>query len=732
MSSSMPANFSAYSAILNKTKTSAGNDDGTNKPDADYPFNQSFEDVKEIMQDGYTLTVMKTQMTFRQEHERRGRFSEYSLLLRRKMDVKSNARPKLQLEIQSDTLRRGFALIAQKMTTIRLSHDPIIIPEPFMEVYHCREKIQQALNVEENNILKAELQLLVNFQDQYMTETIKTIDQFITNGYIEFEWLWAIFPPGELVVIENVSASDVPIQWCAVVKAFEFRTLDSGVQVWTLNVIHTGFNGLRLGKTETELTFPAFSNNIGITRLPAYPLKFCKDEIRVQQEAIRRGRDYEKYCLASSRSKEAPIGTPMWHAGPVWTERERDDRRGCRIMDNPSGTVRGRVIVDFEGFFEHSPTFRESLDFGTNQDDDDSDDDSYRDLRRRMLMRSYTATSITQLGASLTMSSLSEDELLTCPPLVPAYSFTSRRWCFVFIDELSPIEWKPQIFEQLQIDEDMKDALQGLVRGYSTHAVLFDDFIEGKGRGLVFLLHGPPGCGKTMTAESISESLKKPLYHVSGGELGASVESIQDALETAFERATRWDTILLLDEADAFLARRDGADIERNSLIAVFLRLLEYQSGIVFLTTNRPSDFDPAFESRIHLQISFSRLDASKRELIWKLLAQKNGGCNLSPEQSKALGILPLDGRRIKNILRLASLFAANRVQATIKTNGDAGDSRVDTGDSPVAMTFGDIKKVLPFAITRLENAKKAQEESLDAEDLPAAMADLMAEFSLK
>lgn len=46
----------------------------------------------------------------------------------------------------------------------------------------------------------------------------------------------------------------------------------------------------------------------------------------------------------------------------------------------------------------------------------------------------------------------------------------------------------------------MKDALQGLIRGYSTHTVLFDDFIEGKGRVLVFLLHGPPGCGKTMTA----------------------------------------------------------------------------------------------------------------------------------------------------------------------------------------------------------------------------------------
>lgn len=163
----------------------------------------------------------------------------------------------------------------------------------------------------------------------------------------------------------------------------------------------------------------------------------------------------------------------------------------------------------------------------------------------------------------------------------------------------------------------------------------------------------------------------------------------------------------------------------------MFLRLLEYQLGIVFLTTNRLSDFDPAFESRIHLQISFSRLDASKRELIWRSLAQKNGGCTLSPEQDRALGNLPLDGRRIKNILRLASLSAANRVQGIIKANGDAGGSRVNIDETDEARTFEDIKRVLPFAITTLEKAKRAQAQSLETEDLPAAMADLMAEFSL-
>ncbi|MBE3041798.1 hypothetical protein IMZ48_04305 [Candidatus Bathyarchaeota archaeon] len=353
MSSSLPANYSRYNDILKKNGRAKGqanneDDDNENGKGPDSLFNQSFEDVKEIQQDGYTLTVIKTQSVYRKENERRGRFGEYSLLLRRTMDIKSQARPKVQLEIQSDRLRAAFAVLARNLTTIRLSHDPIVIPEPFMEIYYCRHEIREAVRIakEENEAVGAELELLVDFQREYMAETIKTIDQFKINGYIEFEWLWALFPPGELVVIENRSASSLPIQWCAAIKTFTFRRLDNGVAVWCITVTHTGFNGVRFGTVETSITFPSFSNNIPISRLPAYPVQFCKNPDVLRDAAIRRGAKYELYCMASSRQKEKPIGTPLWHDGPVWTEREpgADDRRGCRIFDSPSNTVSPVVV----------------------------------------------------------------------------------------------------------------------------------------------------------------------------------------------------------------------------------------------------------------------------------------------------------------------------------------------------------------------------------------------------
>lgn len=174
-----------------------------------------------------------------------------------------------------------------------------------------------------------------------MTNTISIINQFISNEYIEFAWLWAIFPPGELVAIVNVSASDVPIQWCANIKAFEYREMDSGGSVWSVTVTHTAFNGLRFGTAETSLTFPAFHGHISIHKLSVYPLRFFKEQLQLQQDSIRRGKTYEEFCLASSRSTKKPVGTAMFHDGPIWTAQEpgAENRRGCRIIDNPSSHV---------------------------------------------------------------------------------------------------------------------------------------------------------------------------------------------------------------------------------------------------------------------------------------------------------------------------------------------------------------------------------------------------------
>jgi AAA+ superfamily predicted ATPase len=72
------------------------------------------------------------------------------------------------------------------------------------------------------------------------------------------------------------------------------------------------------------------------------------------------------------------------------------------------------------------------------------------------------------------------------------------------------------------MDKALKDTIYRLVVAHSQSTSSFDDFVKGKGRGLIGLFFGPPGAGKTLTAEAIAETAKMPLYAVSSGALSDS------------------------------------------------------------------------------------------------------------------------------------------------------------------------------------------------------------------
>lgn len=72
-----------------------------------------------------------------------------------------------------------------------------------------------------------------------------------------------------------------------------------------------------------------------------------------------------------------------------------------------------------------------------------------------------------------------------------------------------------------------------------------------------------------------------------------------------------------------YTERRSKQDVARNKLVSVFLRKLEYCEGIMFLTTNRVSDFDEAILSRIHLMLKYHELGVSVRCQIWERMLDR-------------------------------------------------------------------------------------------------------------
>ena len=115
------------------------------------------------------------------------------------------------------------------------------------------------------------------------------------------------------------------------------------------------------------------------------------------------------------------------------------------------------------------------------------------------------------------------------------------------IEHVQPIAWNDEAFVNLVLPEDHKVLLRTLVEAHDAETG-FDDFIEGKGHGLVINLFGPPGVGKTLSAEATSEHVRRPLYVVGGGDLGTSASDLDAALNRVFDIATSWRAIVLIDE----------------------------------------------------------------------------------------------------------------------------------------------------------------------------------------
>lgn len=142
-------------------------------------------------------------------------------------------------------------------------------------------------------------------------------------------------------------------------------------------------------------------------------------------------------------------------------------------------------------------------------------------------------------------------------------------------------------------------------------------------------------------------------------------------MRRVFDLATSWGAIILLDEADVFLATRDSADGFRSGLVATFLRVLEYHEGIVFLTTNRLEDFDDAFESRLHLRLRFSALTATQRSCIWKTALSGIPEAQKWPAEDvqRIAESLDVNGRQIANLARTALAFSTyKREPLTVET----------------------------------------------------------------
>jgi hypothetical protein len=236
-------------------------------------------------------------------------------------------------------------------------------------------------------------------------------------------------------------------------------------------------------------------------------------------------------------------------------------------------------------------------------------------------------------------------------PFVRAFSLRTRSFLFTDFRNTETYQYQTDIEQRLLL----KPAHRKIIRSiFAADEETIKDLIPGKTGGLCVLAWGNPGVGKTLTAEVYAEVKERPLYSLSVSEIGTSPQEIEKNLQRVFTRVERWNAVLLFDECDVFLSKR-GDDIHQSAIVGMFLRLMDYYSGTMFLTTNRLGVVDEAVDSRLAFRIHYEDLSQPDRFHIWKgLLAEANVAA--SDNVLKKLSQLKLDGRKIRNAVRAIQL----------------------------------------------------------------------------
>ncbi|KAI1357335.1 hypothetical protein F5Y08DRAFT_352717 [Xylaria arbuscula] len=578
-----------------------------------------------------------------------------------KIEIEESIKPITQGLIQAIrtllTSKHEYATVWSSFKTFGELHGP------YLFVYHQRTNWQEiCASIETSS--KNQMTMFWDYIIQTHGEEFAAADACISQGKINTKYVPYLFIPGEILVRKHDASYR---GWCSTSWAMRNNasqktkdfTLNMGaetssiplykteqasekmsskklkVQTWSIDAWHWEFNGSfqrERGTLQFSVVADTVANSQGLENVKL-------SDARCETMSIQ---DLQVYPLRFAPPKI--VEQLQMRGKTFWKCRNRGFVSYQENTASQDTTVDERYMIDLK---------------------------TYRSLHKdnQYDRKVYRNELIDELGPEAVKRDEPPDDKFQflVPATIKGFNMRKNKWYDLVPERVRDVEWNKAAFQKVVMNSKEKDLIQALVSNQlaveaSTPGA---DLIGGKGNRLILLLHGSPGTGKTLTAESVAEIAEKPLYRVTCADIGTKAEDAEKYLESILHLGKIWRCVVLLDEAEVFLEERGLEDLERNALVSVFLRILEYYEGILILTANRVGTFDEAFKSRIQLALHYPTLGPYQRLRVWQNFLDRYEKLQDDTVETgdlrdhlDELSKEDMNGRQIRNALTTARQYA--------------------------------------------------------------------------
>ncbi|KAI5868704.1 hypothetical protein GGS23DRAFT_546831 [Durotheca rogersii] len=371
---------------------------------------------------------------------------------------------------------------------------PYAVSPPFQPYVHRWEQILETLK-QQDTTTKMEFQLLRRELEPRLKQHLDALKRIREVRTINFDLLWLILAPGSLMLSREQGKNCIS----------RLRTIrlvpksDAYPAYWELQLDQIDWNGSYSGFETREKEIQEYGDSILITKLEVYPIEFNPDVEEIRKQVLARGAKFEAlrgFHVATCTGKKY-VKKNSWGG-----EAEKP--------------ISGRVIIDAYAYFtcQDSPRKPKLIrakflnrpsgppDIPSEDTDDESD-----------ISDNQSSGGEASVERKEDLSPLSDSERMLAVPRVRGFDLAAKEWCEFDVDDIGEVVWDETPYENLVLPPGEKELILAFTDRPRNVKSRFDDFVQHKGEGVIILLCGPPGVGKTLTAEAVADKSKAPLCH---------------------------------------------------------------------------------------------------------------------------------------------------------------------------------------------------------------------------